>query len=89
MTHISKRFNSKLNAFGQKLLFKKSAVQLPQPLRDIDVEDYRNGVDAGTIAKGSSEKAFEGRHYYRCMRVNKEMLDALIQYRMEQISQHC
>ena len=23
------------------------------------------------------------------MRVNKEMLDALIQYRMEQISQHC
>lgn len=30
-------------------------------------------VDAGTIAEGSSDQAFEGHHYYRCMRVPKQM----------------
>ena len=43
-------------------------------------------VDAGTIAKGSSEQAFEGRHYYRSMRVHKECFDALVQYRIEKIT---
>ncbi len=28
--------------------------------------------DAGVIASGSADQAFEGRHYYRCMRVHKE-----------------
>lgn len=30
-------------------------------------------VDAGTIAEGSSDQAFEGHHYYRCMRVPKQI----------------
>ena len=43
-------------------------------------------VDAGTIAKCSSEQAFEGRHYYRSIRVHKECLDALVQHRVEKIT---
>ena len=40
-------------------------------------------VEAGIIAKGSSDQAFEGRHYYRCLRVHKECFDALVQLRIE------
>ena len=43
-------------------------------------------VDAGIIAPGSVEKAFTGYHYYRCMRLLKESFDALIQIRVEQIT---
>ncbi len=43
-------------------------------------------VDAGIIAAGSVDKAFEGKHYYRCMRILKESFDALIQYQAEQLS---
>ena len=43
-------------------------------------------IDAETIAKGSAEQAFEGRHYYRCMRVHKECFDALVQFRVEAIT---
>ena len=43
-------------------------------------------VDAGVIAEGSVDKAFEGGHYYRGMRLLKEALDALIQYRIGQIT---
>ena len=43
-------------------------------------------VDAQAIAGGSAEQAFEGRHYYRSMRVHKECFDALIQYRIENLT---
>ena len=43
-------------------------------------------VDAQTIAGGSAEQAFEGRHYYRSMRVRKECFDAVIQYRIENLT---
>ena len=43
-------------------------------------------VDADIIAKGSAEQAFGGRHYYRCMRIHKECFDALVQFRIEQIT---
>ena len=36
-------------------------------------------VDAGTIAQGSSSQAFEGRHYFRSIRIHKEAFDALVQ----------
>ena len=42
-------------------------------------------MDAHTIAGGSVDQAFEGRHYFRSMRIHKELFDALIQYRFEDI----
>ena len=42
-------------------------------------------VDANTIAKGTSDSAFEGLHYFRSMKIHKELFDALIQYRFEEI----
>ena len=36
-------------------------------------------VDSGTIAAGSVSQAFEGRHYYRSMRLYKEGFDALVE----------
>ena len=38
-------------------------------------------VDSGTIVAGSVSQAFEGRHYYRSMRL--EVDDALVQRRVE------
>ena len=43
-------------------------------------------VDAGTIAFGSSENAFNGGHYYRNMRLHKESFNALVQFRAEKIT---
>ena len=43
-------------------------------------------VDAKTIAEGSVDQAFEGRHYYRSMRMHKECFDALVQFRIEKIT---
>ena len=43
-------------------------------------------VEAEVIAKGSSDQAFEGRHYYRCLRVHKESFDALVQLRVENLT---
>ena len=40
-------------------------------------------VEAEIIAKGSANQAFEGRHYYRCLRVHKECFDAFVQLRIE------
>ena len=40
-------------------------------------------IDAGIIASGSAEKAAEGNHYYRSMRLHKECFNALIQFRVE------
>ena len=42
--------------------------------------------DAGVIAEGSSSQAFEGRHYFRSMRIHKEGFDALCQHRMENLT---
>ena len=44
-------------------------------------------VDSGTFAAGSAgvSQAFEGRHYYRSMRLHKEGFDALVQSRAEDI----
>ena len=43
-------------------------------------------VDSAVIAKGSADQAFEGRHYYRCLRMHKECFDALVQQRIETIT---
>ena len=43
-------------------------------------------VDAETIADGSADQAFEGRHYYMCMCIHKECFDALVQMRTEQVT---
>ena len=43
-------------------------------------------VEADVIAKGSSDQAFEGRHCYRCLRVHKESFDALVQLRVESLT---
>ena len=42
--------------------------------------------DAGVIAEGSSSQPFEGRHYFRSMRIHKEGFDALCQHRMENLT---
>ena len=56
----------------QKLLFKRH-----------NCRGYRQWcVDAGIIASGSSDQAFEGRHYYRSMRIHKECFDALVQFKV-------
>ena len=43
-------------------------------------------VDSRTIAAGSVSQAFGGRHYYRLMRLHKEGFDALVQGRVEDIT---
>ena len=43
-------------------------------------------VDSGIIASGSADQAFEGRHYYRSMRVHKECFDALVQFKVGEIT---
>ena len=43
-------------------------------------------IDAGTIAAGSADKAVNGMHYYRNMRLMKESFDALVQYRVDEIT---
>ena len=60
----------------QKTIFKRHAIK-----------GYQQWViDAKTIAFGSAPAAIEGRHYYRNMRVNKEIFCALVQYRVENIT---
>ena len=43
-------------------------------------------VDAGIIARGSADQAWEGRHCYRRMRVHKECFYALVQYKFEDLT---
>ena len=60
----------------QKLLFKRHGCG-----------GYRQWcVDSDIIASGSADQAFEGRHYYRSMRVHKECFDALVQFKVEEIT---
>ena len=42
--------------------------------------------DAHVIASGSVDKAIEGRHYYRCIRLHKEAFDAIVQMQIEKIT---
>ncbi len=43
-------------------------------------------VDAGMIAAGSADKAAEGGHYYRNMRLDKETFNALVQFRNQNVT---
>ena len=43
-------------------------------------------VNAKTIAGGSINQAFEGRHYYRSMRMLKECFGADVQFRIEKVT---
>ena len=43
-------------------------------------------VDSKIIASGSVDKTVEGRHYCRFMRVHKEAFDAIVQARIESIT---
>ena len=43
-------------------------------------------TDAKIIAAGSIDKAIEGRNYYRCMRIHKEGFDAIVQNRVESLT---
>ncbi len=43
-------------------------------------------VESGVIAAGSADQAFEGRNYYRCMRLHKECFDALMQHRIMEVT---
>ena len=65
-----------MGGFHQKILYKRHNI--------IGYKDWL--VDAGTIAQGSSSQAFEGRHYFRSMRIHKEAFDALVQHRVEHIT---
>jgi hypothetical protein len=42
--------------------------------------------DSGIIAGGSIAHAFQGKHYYRSVRLHKEGFDALAQIRIESIT---
>ena len=42
-------------------------------------------INAKTIAPGSSDAAVEGGHYYRNMKMNKELFCAPVQYRVEEL----
>ena len=45
-------------------------------------------IDAKAIALGSPDATVEGRHYYRNMRINKEMFCALVQYRIHELTNY-
>ncbi len=40
-------------------------------------------IGAGVIAAGSADQALNGKHYFRCLRLHKEMFDAVVQSRIE------
>ncbi len=61
----------------QRLIFKRHGL--------MGYKDWM--VDAGTIAAGSVEKVFKGKHYDRCMRVLKECFDALVQFFVDDCAQ--
>ncbi len=54
----------------QRLIYKRHAC--------MGYKDWH--IDSSTIAPGSADQAFSGKHYYRCMRVLKESFDALVQF---------
>ena len=63
-------------ASDKKIIYKRHALRV-----------YHKWVtDAKTIAPGSSDVSVEGRHYYRNIKINKEMFCALVQYRVEELT---
>ena len=60
----------------QRLLYKRYACR--------ELKDWF--TDAGVIASGSVDQALEGRHYFRSMRLHKECFDALVQFRIEDLT---
>ena len=60
----------------QRVLFKR--------YNCLDLQDWF--ADSGTIAAGSVSQAFEGRYYYRSIRLHKEGFDALVQRTVEDIN---
>ena len=60
----------------QRLLYKRYACR--------GLKDWF--TDAGVIASGSVDQALEGRHYFRSMRLHKECFDALVQFRIEDLT---
>ena len=60
----------------QRILFKR--------YNCLDLQDWF--VDYGIITAGSASQAFEGRHYCRSMRLHKERFHALVQRRVEDIT---
>ena len=60
----------------QKILYKRHSV--------IGYQEWYS--DAGIIAEGSAPQAFEGRHYFRSMRIHKEGFDALAQHRIDNMT---
>ena len=58
-------------------------------LNDTDIWNIKTGNYslAGAVAQGSVEKVFSGYYYhYRCMRLLKESFDALVNYRVVQLT---
>ncbi len=43
-------------------------------------------VDAGIIAEGSVEKAMDGHHYHRSVRLHKQSFEALLHFRIKQLT---
>ena len=60
----------------QKILYKRYNCRQMQQIR----------VEAEIIARCSSDQAFDVRHYYRCLMVHKECFDALVQLRIEELT---
>ena len=46
-------------------------------------------TNSNIIATGPSDSAIEGRQYYRSMRIHNEMFCALVQHRVEEITDNC
>ena len=60
----------------QKTIFKRHSIT-----------GYRKWLtDAGVAAARSADAAVEGRHYYRNMRINKELFCALVQHKVETLN---
>ena len=43
-------------------------------------------IDAGIIAEGSLDKAMDGRHYHRSVRLHKQSFEALLHFRIKQLT---
>ena len=43
-------------------------------------------IDAGIIAEGSVDKAMDGRHYHRSVRLHKQSFEALLHFRIKQLT---
>ena len=45
-------------------------------------------IKSGIIESGSVDKAIEGRHYYRCMRIHKEAFDSIVQMQVAKLTRN-